>query len=78
MLLLPQDPGHVPYEDAAGQRYWLTETGQQVYEDPHRLQYVWVELYSEEFQQPYYYNQVTQQTTWAKPSDLAWRRVLVT
>lgn len=35
----------MPYEDEARHRYWLSDTGQRVYEDLSSLQYVWVELW---------------------------------
>lgn len=70
-----EDPGDVAFEDEAGLRYWLGPGGERLSEDPKAAGYTWVEHYSADMERPYYYNQITKETTWSKPSDLAWRRV---
>ena len=39
--------------------------------------YSWVEGYSAEHGRAFFYNQETQESTWERPADLAWRRVAV-
>eukprot|EP00882_Tetradesmus_deserticola_P003402 GHRQ01003598.1.p2 GENE.GHRQ01003598.1~~GHRQ01003598.1.p2 ORF type:complete len:127 (+),score=20.70 GHRQ01003598.1:962-1342(+) len=72
-----EDPGGVAFEDEAGLRYWLGHNGERLSEDPNSAAYGWVEHYSADMEKPYYYNQISKETTWEKPSDLAWRRVPV-
>lgn len=40
-------------------------------------QYSWVEAYSPAHDLVYFFNQETKESTWDRPADLAWRRVLV-
>ncbi|KXZ48143.1 hypothetical protein GPECTOR_30g239 [Gonium pectorale] len=69
------DPGNTPYEDEQGNRYWLSPTGERLPEEPHRAQWIWIENWSPDMRRHFYYNQVTKESTWDKPADLAWRRL---
>ncbi|KAG2451403.1 hypothetical protein HYH02_004003 [Chlamydomonas schloesseri] len=73
------DPGSTPYEDeATGELYWLAEDGvTRLAQDPHRQRYAWIENYSPDAKRSYFFNQVTRESTWEKPADLAWRRLRV-
>eukprot|EP01024_Parvocaulis_polyphysoides_P045057 TRINITY_DN41899_c0_g1_i1.p2 TRINITY_DN41899_c0_g1~~TRINITY_DN41899_c0_g1_i1.p2 ORF type:complete len:125 (-),score=19.84 TRINITY_DN41899_c0_g1_i1:407-781(-) len=73
-----EDPGNVPYIDDMGKKLWLSDDSLSwVGQDPHPLDYVWVEQYSNEHRKPFYFNQETKTSVWEKPVDLAWRMVKV-
>ncbi|PNW75016.1 hypothetical protein CHLRE_12g500050v5 [Chlamydomonas reinhardtii] len=71
------DPGNTPYEDEqTGELYWLAEDGvTRLAQDPNRLRFAWIETYSPEAKRSFYFNQVTRESTWERPADLAWRRL---
>ncbi|GFR52999.1 hypothetical protein Agub_g15691 [Astrephomene gubernaculifera] len=70
-----EDPGNTPYEDEAGNRYWLSLNGERVNEDPERYKWTWVEIWSPDSRRHFYYNQQTRESVWDRPPDLAWRRL---
>lgn len=72
-----EDPGDVPFADSTGKRYWIGADGSELDSDPNSLQYKWVEGWSDEHRRHFYYNQETEQSTWERPADLAWRRIEV-
>ncbi|GBF88785.1 hypothetical protein Rsub_01686 [Raphidocelis subcapitata] len=69
-----EDPGDVPFE-GDGVRYWVGPNGEQLPDDPARLNYEWVEFWSEDLGRPYFLNLDTLESTWQRPADLAWRRI---
>lgn len=71
-----EDPGDTAYEDEeTGVRYWYLANGQRVTEDPNRHRYMWIEMYSADVKKPFFWNQETKESTWERPTDLAWRRI---
>jgi hypothetical protein len=42
-----EDPGNAPYEDEAGNRYWLSATGERLTEEPNRVKWAWIEVRQE-------------------------------
>ncbi|KAK9807128.1 hypothetical protein WJX73_008538 [Symbiochloris irregularis] len=71
------DPGDVPYEEEDGARYWFKDGEKVENNPPVTKKYSWVEGFSKDHGRAYYYNQETEESTWEKPADLAWRRVPV-